>query len=51
MKVALHGSISDCKSLAYLLYAMWENSEKNIVVVIQLLSHVWLFATPWTTTH
>ena len=49
MKVALHGRISDFKSLAYLLYAMWENSEKN-VVVIQLLSHVWLFATPWTTT-
>ena len=30
---------------------VWPSSFNNLVVVVQSLSHVWLFATPWTAAH
>ena len=40
--------------LQYLVFDFWNHFraiEVNIIVVVQSLSHVWLFAAPWTVAH
>ena len=38
--------VSDVQQKMWFIYIQW-----NIVVAVQSLSHVWLFATPWTAAH